>query len=116
MKRWHDEYALTIRQWHRHRRGHVEYNMGKSQGFDPGQRPPGSDPRKVDCPCDAQAGRFRKRDAHDCGRARCQVCHGYKVPKRQPTRKERLAVLAFREQLRDQESILPTSAAADSGD
>jgi hypothetical protein len=91
MKRWHDEYALTRRQWRRHRRGHVEYNMGRSQGFGPGQRPPGSDPREVDCPCDAEVGRFRKRDAHDCGRARCQVCDGYKIPKREPTRKEREA-------------------------
>jgi hypothetical protein len=33
-------------------------------------------PKKpVDCPCDLQAGRFRKKDAYDCGRTMCRVCH-----------------------------------------
>lgn len=101
MKRWHQEHTLMVRQWRRHRRTHVEDNKARNQGFGPGQRLPGTDPSKVDCTCDDQPGRFRKRDAHDCGRARCQVCHGYKVPKRELTRKERLANLVFREQLKD---------------
>lgn len=101
MKRWHEEYAVTMREWRRHRRGHVETNRTRGQGYGPGQRPPGSDPREVGCVCDDQPGRFRKRDAHDCGRARCQLCHGYKVPKRELTRRERLADRVFREQVRE---------------
>jgi hypothetical protein len=35
------------------------------------------------------AGRFRKSiRCAGCGRARCQVCHPEKFPKRQPTRQE----------------------------
>jgi hypothetical protein len=92
---------VTRREWLRHRRGHVESNLSRGQGDGPGQRPPGSDPREVDCPCDDQASRFRKRRGRGCGRARCQVCHGYKFPSRQPTRKERLADRVFREQLKE---------------
>lgn len=101
MKRWHNEYAVTKRHWLLHRSVHAEYNRRQGQGHGPGQRSPGTDPRKADCPCDDQAGRFRKIDARDCGRARCQVCHGYKVPRRRPTRKERLADLTFGEQMKD---------------
>lgn len=105
MKRWHEDYAVIRRQWRRHRRGHVESNKGRSQGDGPGQRRPGSDPADVDCRCDDQPGRFRKRDAHDCGRARCQVCHGYKFPKREPTRQERVADRVFREQLVERRNL-----------
>jgi hypothetical protein len=101
MRRWHEDQAVTRREWLRHRRDHVLFNMRGSQGDGPEQRPPGSDPREVDCPCDDQAGRFRKRRGLGCGRARCQVCHGYKFPKRMPTGKEREADRVFREQLRE---------------
>lgn len=38
------------------------------------------------------AGRFRKTlRCAGCGKARCQICHSYKFPKRQPTRQERQA-------------------------
>jgi hypothetical protein len=30
--------------------------------------------KPVDCICDLQAGRFRKKKALDCGKARCQLC------------------------------------------
>ncbi len=33
----------------------------------------------VDCPCDIQAGRFRKRKALGCSKARCLVCNYGKV-------------------------------------
>ena len=31
--------------------------------------------KKVTCPCDLQAGRFRKKDAYDCGKTLCRICH-----------------------------------------
>lgn len=37
--------------------------------------------RPVECECELQAGRFRKRKALDCGRPRCLVCHYEKVLK-----------------------------------
>ena len=37
------------------------------------------------------AGTFRKRKGIDCGKACCQVCHGHKFPRRQPTKQEILA-------------------------
>lgn len=101
MRRWHEDRAVTRREWLRHRRDHLELNRSRNQGDAPGQRPPGSDPGEVDCRCDDQAGRFRKRHGRGCGRARCQVCHGYKFPKRQPTRNECLADRLLREQLKE---------------
>lgn len=62
--------------------------------------------RPVDCPCDLQAGRFRKKDAYDCGQPRCRVCHHYKFLHRgrhEPTRQELLADRRQREQLRDED-------------
>ncbi|MSR55916.1 MAG: hypothetical protein EXS09_21985 [Gemmataceae bacterium] len=101
MKRWHQDETVTLREWRHHHRGHVEYNKGRSQGHLAGQRLPGSDPRDVDCNCDDQPGRFRKRHAHDCGKARCQICHGYKFPCRRKSAKERLADMALKEQIRE---------------
>ena len=67
MKRWHEEEAVTRRQWQRHRRRHVQSNKARSQGDRPGQMRLGSDPYAVDCRCDEQPGRFRKHHAYDCG-------------------------------------------------
>jgi hypothetical protein len=33
----------------------------------------------------------RKRHAGDCGHARCGICHSYKFPKREKTRRELMA-------------------------
>ena len=33
----------------------------------------------VDCECDLQAGRFRKKKALDCGKVACLLCHYEKV-------------------------------------
>jgi hypothetical protein len=101
MKRWRQDLPVTRKAWHLHRRGHVEFNKRRSQDINAGQLPPGSDPNQVDCPCDNQLGRFRKKDAYDCGRSRCQVCHGYKLPWREKSAKERLADFGFREQIRE---------------
>ncbi len=92
MKRWHDERHITRGQWLNHRRTHVEHNIDSSRKI-------GVDPYEVDCACDEQMGRFRKRDAYDCGNTRCQLCHGDKFPRREPTRQEQLAALRFREEV-----------------
>jgi hypothetical protein len=110
MKRWHEEFRITRREWRRHRSRHAAQNRRCSQGFGPGQRCPGSDPDQVDCSCDNQPGRFRKKDAHDCGLARCPLCHGYKFPRRQESYKDHLADLACKEQVHEwqQEQELET--------
>ena len=33
----------------------------------------------VDCECEQQAGRFRKKKALDCGKAACLLCHYEKI-------------------------------------
>jgi hypothetical protein len=33
----------------------------------------------IACPCELQAGRFRKKKALGCGRARCLLCHCEKI-------------------------------------
>lgn len=33
----------------------------------------------VDCKCELQAGRFRKKKALDCGKAACLLCHYEKI-------------------------------------
>lgn len=43
---------------------------------------------------EAPKGRFRKRDPHDCGKARCQLCHGEKIHGR-PSAHQRRADVAF---------------------
>ena len=45
-----------------------------------------------------EPGRFRKAlRCGGCGRARCQLCHSEKYPKRIPTRKEQQAFYDFRD-------------------
>jgi hypothetical protein len=85
MKRAHDEANRTKREHVRHLRMSHGWPM-----------------KKVTCPCDIQAGRFRKMDAFDCGRPKCRICHWDKFlhnGKHVPTRKEKLAELTTREQL-----------------
>jgi hypothetical protein len=92
MKRWHQELAVTKRNWREHRKIHVESNKTW-------QREVGKDPYEVDCACDDQIGRFRKKDAYDCGNTRCYICHSDKLPKRSLHEQEQLADLDFREQI-----------------
>jgi len=62
MRRWHAEATMARTRHRRHlRRAH-----------DWPRRP-------VECVCDTQAGRFRKRKALGCGRTRCLLCHGEKI-------------------------------------
>ena len=93
MKRWHDDYFISLREWKKHHRSHVEHNIEYG--------PVGRDPWDVKCPCDKQIGRFRKKDAYDCGNARCYICHSDKLPKRCLTAQEINSLISFKEQLDD---------------
>lgn len=95
MKRWHEDYKITLREWKKHRRSHVESNKDSNRGRI------GRDPYEVDCECDEQKGRFRKKDAFDCGNPRCNVCHFAKYPKRELHEHEVRSNLDFKEQLRE---------------
>jgi len=99
MKRWHEEIRIMYREWREHWLIHVDTNKGRSVGYAPFQRGPGSDPRNVDCPCEEQPGRFRKRDAYDCGMPKCLLCHADKFPRRKLTKQEVIASLRLKEQL-----------------
>jgi hypothetical protein len=92
MRRWHEDYPRTLREWKKHYLDHVESNVYFG-------REVGRAPYEIDCVCDAQRGRFRKRRAFGCGNTRCQICHGDKYPRREKTRQELLADLKFREGL-----------------
>jgi len=98
MKRWHKEWTIIQREWQKHRLIHVDFNKDWAVGFGPSQRCPGSDPQDVDCACDKQAGRFRKKDAYGCGNTRCWICHSDKYPKRKLSRQELVADLQLEEQ------------------
>ena len=95
MKRWHEEYNVFYRQWKIHRKSHVDSNKDRS-----GYRI-GKDPYQVDCACDDQVGRFRKKDAWDCGNPQCGICHQDKFPKRDLTDQERKSKLKFKEGLKE---------------
>lgn len=92
MKRWHSEITISTRNWRNHRRMHVEGNKRDSRRI-------GLDPYDVDCSCDNQIGRFRKKDAYDCGNTRCYVCHSDKLPKRSKHDQELMSELNFKEQM-----------------
>ena len=90
MKRWHEDFSKTHRQWKKHHDEHVKMNLAENRTI-------GRDPYQVDCICDEQKGRFRKRDARDCGKPRCQLCHGDKFPERRKTFQELLAQRRLKE-------------------
>lgn len=94
MKRWHEDYAIAKRQWRKHHKMHVESNKGWV-------REVGKDPYEIDCVCDKQIGRFRKKDAYDCGNTQCKICHSDKFPKRTLSRQEKKSNLSLKEQLRN---------------
>ena len=95
MKRWHQDEKITRREWRKHRRTHVEQNKDNSNlGI-------GKSPFVVECACDDQIGRFRKKDAYDCGKAGCMICASHKFPKREKTNGEVLSEVVFKEQLEE---------------
>lgn len=95
MKRYHEEYNVFYRQWKIHRKSHVEQNKDFMKEI-------GGDPFKVECSCDEQVGRFRKKDAWDCGNTQCGICHSDKFPKRSLTNREIKSNFSYREQLREE--------------
>jgi hypothetical protein len=96
MKRWHEESNRTFREWKKHWRSHIQSNLDHSM------RGIGKDPYEVECICDKQKGRFRKKKDLDCGNPRCHMCHSDKFPKRKLTRRESEANLKLREQSSEQ--------------
>jgi len=85
MRRYHEDLPRTIREHRRH--------MREMHGW----------PEKhVTCICDLQAGRFRKKDAFDCGHARCMLCHGEKALRR-PSVKDRVQRDRVRDSLAEAE-------------
>lgn len=110
MRRRYEDRKITRREWKTHRLIHVEFNVFRGVGLGIGQRQPGSSPQDVDCACDKQVGRFRKRDAYDCGKPGCGICHGDKFPRRLRTRQEIRAQSRFREQLAEVEFSIRVSS------
>jgi hypothetical protein len=94
MKRWHEDFPRTLREWKKHYLRHVDDNVNGNQASQVGR-----DPYKIDCVCDMQKGRFRKRRAFDCGNTRCHICHGDKYPKREKSRQELNAAIKLHEGL-----------------
>lgn len=93
MRRWHQDKKITVREWRKHRQTHVESNEWRAH------LRVGISSKVVDCECDEQIGRFRKKDAFDCGNPRCGICHFDKFYGRYKSPQQQLADLAFREQL-----------------
>lgn len=95
MKRWHQDYKVSRREWEKHRKSHVESNKNNSN------LRIGKSAYIVDCECDEQVGRFRKKDAWDCGNTRCWICHSDKYPKRSKHEHEIIADFSYKEQLKE---------------
>jgi hypothetical protein len=89
MRRWHEDYPRTLREWKRHDLLHVEFNVGSNREI-------GRDPYQIDCVCDVQRGRFRKGRAYGSKRPRSRWFR-----RRGEARQELLAELRLREWLRD---------------
>lgn len=95
MKRWHEDYKITLREWKKHRSSHVERNKTWTRNRI------GVSAYVVDCECDEQKGRFRKKDAFDCGKPHCGICHSDKYPKRSKNNQELKSDMNYNEQLRE---------------
>lgn len=72
MKRWHDEKHIAFRNLKEYEKSTLGGNKN-------------------------QLGRFRKKDAHDCGHANCIMCHSEKIWKTK-TFKQKTADLNYNEQ------------------
>ena len=94
--RWHKDYPIIYREWKKHHRQHVKQNIESHWGKEPGY-----DPWDVSCSCDEQIGRFRKKDAWDCGKSHCFICHSDKFPKRQLSFQEIKVKLRLMEEIQE---------------
>lgn len=90
MKRWHEEFPRTYREWKKHHRNHIYSEIDRGGKLN-------KDPFQVECVCDEQKGRFRKIDAWDCGNTQCYICHSDKFPKRDLTYREWESILRLKE-------------------
>jgi hypothetical protein len=104
MKRWHEDFPHTYREWRKHYISHVESNISYT-----GNRV-GKDPYEIDCVCDKQIGRFRKMDAWDCGNTQCFMCHSDKFPKREKTYQEWCADLKLKEGIKEINETFDTNS------
>ena len=95
MKRWHEDFPRTYREWKKHFANQVENNIEWSSSIRVGR-----DPYEVDNTI-KQIGRFRKKKTLDCGQRRCFVCHSDKFPKRERTYQERCSELKLKEGIED---------------
>ena len=82
MKRYHSELQRTKRVHQLH------LQLGHSPSL------------PINCTCEVQVGRFRKRKSLGCGRSRCLLCHFEKIFGI-PSVKDRLRKLRFIESLGD---------------
>jgi len=73
VKRWHEDYPRTRREWKKHHLSHVESNLYRGEV--------GRDPYEIDCVCDVQKGRFRKRRAFGTPRSRSSWYRPEKYPR-----------------------------------
>jgi hypothetical protein len=94
MKRWHEDYKITLKEWKKHRHYQIQNNktwtrdrVGVSayDGFK----------------YDNEKGRFRKSSTFDCGNPQCFICHSDKYPKRSKTKNELNFNLKYKEQIKD---------------
>lgn len=81
MKRWHEEYHRTKRQWVEDCRRRLDW-WGYGGLLET-----------------RQIGRFRKRKPYDCGNTQCYMCHSDKFPKRELTHQEFFSKLSLKEQM-----------------
>lgn len=93
MRRWHEDFKIAFREWKKHYNSHVKENIRYSKKI-------GKSPFEIDCICDKQIGRFRKKDAWDCGKSACYICHNDKLSGDR-SRQEELSELDFHEQLKE---------------
>lgn len=91
MKRWHQELAISIRNWKNRRR--MEIDSAKRHGA------VGRDPFDTG---DKELGRYRKKDAYDCGNTKCYICSCDKLLGHKHEQ-EVLSDLDFAEQLKELE-------------
>lgn len=106
MKRWHEDLFVTLRNLRNKRKHEIERNKDSQHkgaeinGKHVWVSSVGEDPYVLS-EYFTQAGRFRKKDAFDCGKSKCYICHNDKLPKRTKHEQELLSDLDFREQLRE---------------
>lgn len=91
MKCWHEDLPIMMREWKKYYNYHMRLNTNHGDV--------GKSPSEIGCRFEKQKGRFRKKDAWDCGNPRCYICHWDKYCSRAKTKKETEADFSFKEQM-----------------